>query len=143
MPPPPIGLHGAFFSGQEVGITSVRRMVVNARRRVGVRTKGTRHMPAHSSPRLKVISGLGQKQTEPLTSRDAVARLLAQTGAALLLKHVSPERAETINDLVDEVLLLFERVETEPMFIKVLERKLNELESLAEAPKRTRLRYLK
>ncbi len=100
-------------------------------------------MPAHSSPRLKVISGLGQKKAEPLDNRDAVARLLAQTGAALLLKHVSPERAETINDLVEEVLVLFERVETEPMFVKVLERKLGELESLVQTPKRGKLRTLK
>lgn len=87
-------------------------------------------LPLESKPRLKVIQGLGQKQQEPLASRDAVARVLIEAGADLLLRRISPERAEAIEGEVDEILRLFDLVDKNPLVMPVLEKKLNELEAL-------------
>lgn len=87
-------------------------------------------LPLSAAPKLRVINGLGQKQVEPLADRDAVARVLIEAGADLLLRRISPERAEAIEREVDEVLALFDKVDGNPMLMPVLKRKLDELEAL-------------
>lgn len=80
--------------------------------------------------RLRVIQGLGQKKQEPLLSRDAVARVLIEAGADLLLRRISPERAEAIEREVDEILRLFDLVDDNRLLFPVLQRKLDALEQL-------------
>jgi hypothetical protein len=81
-------------------------------------------------PRLKVIRGLGQKKTERLTSRDAVARVLIETGADVLLRRISPARAEAIEQEVETVLALFDRLDREPGVMPELSARLEGLEAL-------------
>lgn len=87
-------------------------------------------LPLQSTPKLRVINGLGQRQHEPLANRDAVARVLIEAGADLLLRRISHERAEVIERSVDEILSLFDRVDANPIMMPVLKRKLDELEVL-------------
>lgn len=82
------------------------------------------------APRLRVINGLAQKKEEPLASRDAVARCLIEAGADLLLHRISPERAESIEREVDEILRLFDMVDDNRLLMPVLQRKLDALEAL-------------
>jgi hypothetical protein len=83
------------------------------------------------TPRLKVIKGLGQKKSaESLSSRDAVARVLIETGADLLLNRITHARAEAIEHEVDQILALFDRVEKNPQALPELSRRLDALESL-------------
>lgn len=82
------------------------------------------------APKLRVIEGLGQKKQEPLASRDAVARVLIEAGADMLLRRISPERAEYIERQVDEILELFDRVDDNRLLFPVLQRKLDALEQL-------------
>ncbi|MER2559530.1 MAG: hypothetical protein ABTQ32_02355 [Myxococcaceae bacterium] len=84
----------------------------------------------HAAPKLRVINGLGQKKIEPLADRDAVARVLIEAGADMLLRRITPERAEAIEKEVDEILSLFDRVDANPILMPVLKRKLDELEAL-------------
>lgn len=93
-----------------------------------------------STPRLRVIQGLGQKQQEPLLSRDAVARVLVEAGADLLLRRISPERAEVIERAVDEILALFDKVDDNRLLFPVLQRKLDDLEALMQETRQTRAR---
>jgi hypothetical protein len=80
---------------------------------------------------LRVIRGEGQRrQDEPLTSRDALARVLMEAGADLLLRRISPERAEEIERQVDRALDLFDRVDANPLVMPVLRRHLDALEAL-------------
>jgi hypothetical protein len=91
-------------------------------------------------PRLKVIKGLGQKKpTESLTSRDAVARVLIETGADLLLRRISASRAEAIEEEVETILSLFDRLEKEPLVSKELERRLDALEALMRETRERRV----
>jgi hypothetical protein len=83
-----------------------------------------------AAPKLKVIQGLGQRQQEPLLSRDAVARVLMEAGADLLLRRISSERAEEIEQSVDEILDLFDRVDENRLLFPVLQKKLDALEAL-------------
>ena len=57
-------------------------------------------MTATPAPRrgvgLRVIRGEGQRREEPLASRDAVARVLMEAGADMLLRRITPARAEEI-----------------------------------------------
>jgi hypothetical protein len=86
---------------------------------------------AAPGPALRVIRGEGKRRPpEPLTSRDAVARVLIEAGADLLLRHISPARAEEIERQVDQVLELFDRVDSAPVLMPVLRRHLDELEAL-------------
>jgi hypothetical protein len=87
-------------------------------------------LPLEPRPQLRVIEGLGQKQFEPLASRDAVARVLIEAGADLLLRRISPQRAEAIEGEVEAILKLFDRVDRNPLLMPVLKRKLDELEGL-------------
>jgi len=91
------------------------------------------------SPRLKVLKGLGQRVQEPLESRDAVARVLMEAGADLLLRRISSDRAEEIEARVDEILGLFDRVDRHPLFMSVLKRKLDELETLMRETREKRV----
>ncbi len=93
-----------------------------------------------SPPKLRLIQGLGQKQQEPLASRDAVARVLMEAGADLLLRRISSERAEEIEAQVDEILDLFDRVDGNRLLFPVLQRKLDELELLMRDTRQKRVR---
>jgi hypothetical protein len=90
-----------------------------------------RPAPAPAAPSfLRVIQGGGERTHEPLTSRDAVVRVLVGAGADLLLRRISPERAQAIEQEVNEILDLFDRVDATPGLMPVLRRRLDELESL-------------
>ena|SRR3712207_3027961 len=89
--------------------------------------------------RLRVIHGEGPRPPEPLTSRNAVARVLMEAGADLLLRRISTERAAEIERRVDEVLDLFDRVDAQPVLTHVLERKLKELEALMRDTRQVRM----
>lgn len=93
-----------------------------------------------SAPKLKLIKGLGQKQQEPLASRDAVARVLMEAGADLLLRRISSERAEEIEQQVDEILDLFDRVDQNRLLFPVLQKKLDALEALMRETREKRRR---
>jgi len=79
---------------------------------------------------LRVIQGGGERTREPLTSRDSVVRVLVEAGADLLLRRISPERAEAIERDVNEILDIFDRVDATPGLMPVLRRKLDALEAL-------------
>jgi hypothetical protein len=83
-----------------------------------------------SAPALRVISGGGQRTEEPLTSRDAVVRVLVATGADMLLRRISPERAEEIEQQVERVLKLFDLVDARPELMPRLEAGLQVLEGM-------------
>lgn len=87
-------------------------------------------LPLAGQPKLRVIQGLGQKQHEALASRDAVARVLIEAGVDVLLRRMTPARAEAIEGEVDEVLRLFDRVDACPALMPVLKKKLDDLEAL-------------
>ncbi|HLL02708.1 MAG TPA: hypothetical protein VK539_19150 [Myxococcaceae bacterium] len=94
-------------------------------------SKSSEPRPARSAGGLRVIQGEGQRRPdEPLTSRDAVARVLMEAGADMLLRRISPQRAEEIERRVDRVLDLFDRVDDNPILMPVLRRHLDELETL-------------
>ncbi|MBL8909309.1 MAG: hypothetical protein JNM17_01280 [Archangium sp.] len=90
------------------------------------------------TPKLRVIDGLGQKKTEPLLTRDAVARVLMEAGADLLLRRISHERAEAIEKQVDEILDLFDRVDDNRLLFPVLQKKLDALETLMQETREKR-----
>src|SRR6478609_8749275 len=91
------------------------------------------------APRLKVIQGLGQKKVEKLGSRDAVARVLIETGADLLLRRISPARAEAIEEEVETILTLFDRVDDNPLLMSELQRRLDGLEVLMRETRERRV----
>lgn len=89
---------------------------------------------------LRVIRGEGQRRPEePLASRDAVARVLMEAGADLLLRRITPARAAEIERKVDRVLDLFDRVDAVPMLMPVLRRQLDELEALMRETREVRV----
>jgi hypothetical protein len=79
---------------------------------------------------LRVIKGGGQRVREALSSRDAVVRVLVEAGADMLLRRISVERAEEIQQNVDLVLELFDRVDASPELMPKLKKSLDELEAL-------------
>ncbi|WNG42303.1 hypothetical protein F0U60_35325 [Archangium minus] len=88
---------------------------------------------------LRVIKGGGQRRPdEPLVSRDAVARVLMEAGVDLLLRRITPARAEEIERKVDRVLDLFDRVDAAPLLMPVLQRHLDELEALMRETRQVR-----
>jgi hypothetical protein len=94
-----------------------------------------------TAARFKLIQGLGQKKkSEALVSRDAVARCLIEAGTDLLLRRISPDRAEVIECQVDEILSLFDRVDANRLLFPVLQRKLDELEVLMNETRTVRAR---
>src|SRR3954468_19198715 len=97
-------------------------------------------LPLTSPPRLKLIRGEGQRRLEPLDNRDAVARVLIEAGADLLLRRISPQRAGFIEGQGEEVLQLFDRVDKEPQVLPTLKRRLDDLEGLMRQTRETRVR---
>ncbi|MBJ6764202.1 hypothetical protein JGU66_25790 [Myxococcaceae bacterium JPH2] len=87
---------------------------------------------------LRVIRGEGQRREEPLASRDAVARVLMEAGADMLLRRISPARAGEIERKVDRILDLFDRVDAAPVLMPVLRRHLDELEALMRETREVR-----
>lgn len=94
-----------------------------------------------SRPRLTLIQGQGQKVQEPLDNRDAVARVLIEAGADMLLRRISPERAEFIEQKVEEVLQLFDQVDQkQPLALAALKVRLDDLEALMRETRDARVR---
>jgi hypothetical protein len=87
-------------------------------------------VPSQKSNPFRVIQGGGQRRKETLSSRDAVVRVLVEAGADVLLRRISHERAELIQDEVDKVLALFDKVDTNPLLMPMLEKALTALEDL-------------
>ncbi|WIG96545.1 hypothetical protein [Myxococcus sp. SDU36] len=113
-----------------------RRHPVNSQDLEGTMTSAAR--PFGRAPGLRVIKGEGQRREEPLASRDAVARVLMEAGADLLLRRISPARAGEIERKVDRVLDLFDRVDAAPVLMPVLKRHLDELETLMRETREVR-----
>jgi hypothetical protein len=78
----------------------------------------------------RVIRGEGQKRDETLHSRDDVVRLLVGSACDLLLKRISPDRANEIQRRVDRIMRLFDRVPADPVATALLRRELDDLEGL-------------
>jgi hypothetical protein len=95
---------------------------------------------APQATHLRVIQGGGQRKHEPLNSRNAVVRVLVEAGADLLLRRISPERAMEIEQQVNEILDLFDRVDKTPELMPMLRRRLDNLESLMGETRDTRRR---
>ena len=86
---------------------------------------------AHSSGKqLRIIPGAGGRSEERLTNRQAVIRVLVGSGADLLLRRISPQRAGEIQRRVDQILVLFDRVDESPELMPLLQKRLDELEAL-------------
>lgn len=97
--------------------------------------------PEKKAAPLRLIKGGGQKKpAEALQSRDAVVRVLVEAGADLLLRRISPERAEEIEKRVDRVLNLFDLADRHPPLLSRLESELNELEVLMRETREKRVR---
>jgi hypothetical protein len=112
-------------------LSQPRRRPVSTRQHEQPLSSEPRPSPRGPGAGLRVIQGEGRgRPAEPLTSRDAVARVLIEAGADLLLRRISPERAEEIERQVDRVLELFDRVDATPALMPVLRRHLDELEAL-------------
>lgn len=91
-------------------------------------------------PRLMVLEGGGQRVQEPLASRDAVARVLMEAGADLLLRRISSERAEEIEQRVDRIFDLFDVVDRDPGARERLSAELDALELLMRETREVRVR---
>lgn len=87
-------------------------------------------LPLSRKPSLRVIKGEGARPPEKLASRDAVARVLLEAGADLLLRRISSDRAEAIDSLVEDILNLFDKVDRDPSRLNELSSRLDELEAL-------------
>lgn len=108
-------------------------------------SKGSRQMElplgaGRSVRPLRVIQGGGLRTQEPLKSRDAVVRVLLETGADMLLRRISVERAEEIEQSVERILALFDRVDRDRALMVELERELEELEALMGQTRQLRRR---
>jgi hypothetical protein len=101
--------------------------------------KASRRAPTPSRPGLRVIPGGGERRAdEPLRSRDAVARVLMEAGVDLLLRRITPLRAQEIERRVDRILNLFDRADATPLAMPVLQRELDELEALMRETRQVR-----
>jgi hypothetical protein len=100
-------------------------------------------LPLSERPRrgLRVLKGGGERRQEKLGSRDAVVRVLVGAGADLLLRRISVERAEEIQNEVDAILGLFDRVDATPALMPVLQRRLEELEAMVAPQSSDRRRW--
>ncbi len=131
----PISLQArSTHTGEEVCSASTQPKLASVTKR------DSRQLELPLQPRLTVITGQGEKKDEALASRDAVARVLMEAGADLLLRRISSERAEEIEQRVNEVLELFDRVDRHPLFLPILQRKLDQLEVLMRETRSTRKR---
>jgi hypothetical protein len=86
-------------------------------------------VPAQPARTLRVIQGEGRRRDETLRDRNDVARLLVAAAADMLLRRISPDRAHAIEQRVERVMRLFERVDADPVLMPQLRRELDELES--------------
>ena len=96
--------------------------------------------PVREKPRLRLVKGGGERKQEKLGSRDAVARVLMEAGADLLLRRISSARAEEIERRVDHILSLFDRVDRDPAQMPKLSAALEELEALMTETRAVRAR---
>ena len=94
------------------------------------RPSGEPSIPFEQRRTLRLIRGNGTRQPERLDSRDAVIRVLIEAGADLLLRRISSQRAEEIQQRVERIMSLFESVDHSPRLIPSLKRRLDELEAL-------------
>ena len=92
-------------------------------------------MSGRPRPKLQLIAGEGKRVRERLSSREAVVRVLVEAGADLLLRRISPERAGAIQRGVDQVLALFDAVDSTPALLPLLRKEIDALEELS-SPKR-------
>jgi len=86
------------------------------------------------APRLRLISGEGQRKRAPLRSRDDLARVLVGAAGDMLLRRISTPRAHEIEQRVEKLLALFDRVDDAPALEPVLRRQLDDLEALLREP---------
>ncbi len=82
-------------------------------------------------PALRLLKGGAQAREQRLTSRDDVTRLLLRSAADLLLRRISPARANAIQKKVDRVLTLFDASAVNPSAAKLLRAELDSLERMA------------
>ena len=94
------------------------------------RPSGEPSIPFEQRRTLRLVRGNGRRQPERLDSRDAVIRVLIEAGADLLLRRISSQRADEIQQRVERIMSLFERVDHSPGLIPSLNRRLDELEAL-------------
>ena len=85
-----------------------------------------------------MIKGGGVRRDETLRSRDDVARLLVAAAADVLLHRITPDRAHAIEEHVERVTRLFERVDAKPALLPILRRELDELEAVWREGERRR-----
>ena len=97
-------------------------------------------LPLNARPALRVIRGGGEKVEPRLNDRNAVARVLIEAGADVLLRRISAERAEEIEGRVDEILALFDKVDRDRTALPVLQARLDALEVLMRETRATRKR---
>ncbi|MCL2179480.1 MAG: hypothetical protein FWB81_08765 [Cystobacterineae bacterium] len=86
----------------------------------------------HAAHGLRLVRGGGEGGVEALRTRDAVARVLMEAGADLLLRRISVERAEHIERCVNRILHLFDLAESEPEQLANLQVQLEALELLMQ-----------
>lgn len=84
---------------------------------------------------LRLIQGGNQRKIEPLLSRDAVVRVMVDAGADLLLRRISPDRAEEIQEAVDRILVMFDEADRHPNVLPILRRELDALEIMISESK--------
>jgi hypothetical protein len=90
-------------------------------------------------PVLRLIRGEGKREHEKLSSRAAVIRLLVESGADVLLRRITPERAQEIERKVERVLRLFDQVDQSPELFPVLQRQLDDLQALMTETRERRI----
>jgi hypothetical protein len=91
-------------------------------------------------PKLRVLKGGGERRHEKLASRDAVARVMMEAGADLLLRRISSVRAEEIDRQVNAILDLFDAVDRDPGRLPALQSALEDLEALMTDTREKRAR---
>ena len=115
----------------------MRRLSKPSPRQLELAFNGSPRCPSEEEPTpseqrrtLRLVRGNGRRQPERLDSRDAVIRVLIEAGADLLLRRISSQRADEIQQRVERIMSLFERVDHSPGLIPSLNRRLDELEAL-------------
>ena len=88
------------------------------------------NQPKSAVAGLKLIRGSNRRAEERLNSRDTVIRILIESGVDLLLRRISAARAREIQRAVDEILMLFDQVDSSPERVSLLHQQLDSLERL-------------
>lgn len=78
----------------------------------------------------RVIRGEGQRRDEKLRDRNDVTRVLVGAAADLLLKRITPDRAQELERRVDKIMRLFDLVDDQPTLMLLLRKELDELEAI-------------